>query len=61
MAGWARFLCPRGSYLALTLLLGLLRVSFFFHGLGRLFLGLFLTVHAFTHGFRSLIYTSYEE
>src|SRR3990172_5783244 len=32
-------------------LLGPLRGAFFFHGLGRFFLGLFLTVHAFAHRF----------
>ena len=38
----------------LALFLGLLLGPFFFHGLGRLFLGFLLLVHAFAHRFRSL-------
>lgn len=38
----------------LGLLLGLLSGPLFFHGLGRLLLGLLLLVRAFAHRFRSL-------
>lgn len=41
------------THAALAFLFGLLRGTFFLHGLGRLLLALLFTVHAFAHGDRS--------